>query len=432
MRRRRIVFAFIISTVLSLLAGLLSNLTATYLGPSFAEKPWIIYAALAVTFVISLPIALYLFLHSLPEDVSSQQVVNTGSGSPAHSVASPKVPSKSFRHLIGRDIVIGNAMAALRDPTGKWIIGMDGMGGIGKTALAREIVDRCSSERLFDFFVWEQAPRETEVGRRGRYATFTYENALDAIARQIGQSDVLRLRGEEKELRIRGLLQTRRVLVVLDNLETAKDSQDDLVRKIIPLLGPSKALLTSRHRFEGDVYSVHIVGLDEDSTLRFVRQEADDKGITRVSTAQSEELRPIYPSTGGSPLAIKLVVGQLSRLPLDTVLAQLRSVRMSEHDRDDDYVLFYKEIFMRSWTLLAKDSQSLLIAMAHFAPGVGGTLDAIKSTSLLAEKALTPSIDELWRMSFLEVGETPPLNTVRYFLHPLTQYFVLSDIVKVV
>jgi hypothetical protein len=430
MRKTRVAIAFIVSAVLSLLVGLLSNLAATYLAPSFADKSWLIYVALGVTFVLALPISLYLLLRTLPEDVPTQPVVTEGLTAP--HVALPKLPSKSYRHLIGRDAVIGDVMAALRDPAGKWMIGVDGMGGIGKTALAREIAERSTSERLFDFIVWEQAPKETTLSGRGRLSTLTCEGVLDAIARQLGSDEVPKLRGAEKESRIRGLLQKHRVLVVLDNLETAKDSQDEIARKLKSLLNSSKALLTSRHRFKDEVYGVHLIGLDEDATLRYMRQEAEDKNISRVITAQSEELGLIYESTGGSPLALKLVIGQLNRLPLDTVLTQLRSIRMPEPDsNDDDYTRFYKGIFMRSWKLLTKDSQNLLISMSHFAPGVGGTLDAIKATSRLAEKALTQSLDELWRMSFLEVGETPTLTTIRYYLHPLTQYFVLSDIVKI-
>jgi hypothetical protein len=41
------------------------------------------------------------------------------------------------------------------------------------------------------------------------------------------------------------------------------------------------------------------------------------------------------------------------------------------------------------------------------------------------------SIDQLWQMSFLEVGESSSLQRVRYFLHALTQHFVLSDVVQV-
>ena len=131
--------------------------------------------------------------------------------SPKNEIAS-QLPGKFYRELVGRDALVGAVMAALRDPGGKWIVAIDGMGGIGKTALAREIADRCLAERLFDGVVWEQAPKEQFArGEQGQgIGMLTYETALDSIARQLGALDVPRLKGAEKETRVRALLQTQR------------------------------------------------------------------------------------------------------------------------------------------------------------------------------------------------------------------------------
>jgi hypothetical protein len=447
--RRKLVAAVIISAILSLLVGLLSNLAATYLAPSLAAWPWLVYVALIVTFIIALPVTIYLSLRSLPETEDEPHPEFAGGGEEttmpipplprphtADSLEPPAcpLPGKSYRELVGRDALIGDIMAGLRDPAGKWIVAVDGMGGIGKTALAREVADRCLNERLFDAVVWESAPREELVGgeRRKGAGTLTFEMVLDAIGRQLGALDVPRLKGAEKEARVQALLRSQRVLVALDNLETAKEPQNEIARGLLPLLDPSKALLTSRHRFKGDLYAINLTGLDEYGALRFIRQEAEEKGISRITTARPGELKQIAVSTGGSPLALKLVIGQLGHLPLETVLGQLRDVRMPERESDeDDYYRFYKFIFFPSWRLLSDDGKKLLISMAHFAQGVGGTLEAVKATSDLADDVLTRSIDELWRLSFLEMGESPSLKQVRYYLHALTQYFVLSDIVQV-
>jgi hypothetical protein len=335
---------------------------------------------------------------------------------------------------VGRDELINNGMAALRDPAGKWIVALDGMGGIGKTALAREIADRALAENGFNLVIWEQASKEQLApGDRGKaIGTLTFETVLDSIARQLGALDVPRLKGVEKEARVRALLKAQRVLVVLDNLETAKEPQNEIARRLRPLLDPSKALFTSRHRFQGDLYSINLPGLDEDGALRLIHQEAQEKGFSRIASAQASELKQVAQATGGSPLALKLVVGQLHHLPLDRVLSQLRDVQLPEGESDEDeYVRFYKGIFSPSWRLLSEEGQQLLISMAHFAPNIGGTLEAIQATSALADSQLTRSVNQLWHLSFLEIGESPSLNKVRYYLHALTQYFVLSDIVQV-
>lgn len=336
------------------------------------------------------------------------------------------LPGKAYRELVGRGAEVSDIMATLRDPAGKWIVAIDGMEGIGKTALARDVAARCLEGGLFDALVWERAPSHD-----GGVGALTFESALDTVARQLGALDVPLLRAEEKEARVRALLRSQRVLVVLDNLERAKEPQNEIARRLVPLLDPSKALLTSRHRFQGEIHAIHLTGLDEAGALRFIRHEAEEKGISRIATAKLSELQQIARLTGGSPLAMKLVVSQLGYLPLETVLSQLRTVRIPEGELEDEYIRFYKIIFSPSWQLLSNDAKKLLISMAHFAPGVGGTLPAIKVISDLTDDVLTRSIDELWRLSFVEVSESPSLGQVRYSLHTLTQYFILSDVVMV-
>lgn len=52
------------------------------------------------------------------------------------SLPTPPLPEKLFRDLVGRDEILSDMLKALGDPAGKRILAVDGMGGIGKTALA--------------------------------------------------------------------------------------------------------------------------------------------------------------------------------------------------------------------------------------------------------------------------------------------------------
>lgn len=343
------------------------------------------------------------------------------------------LPAKPYRDLIGRERLVEELLVTLSDPAGKRLVAIDGLGGIGKTALAREVVERTLTQQLFDQTIWVQAPREEfiDLTRSKKTGTLTYDTVLDSMARHLGAVEVFRLSGKTKEARLRRLLQAQRVLVVLDNIETAKEPQDEIAGRLRPLLGAGKALLTSRQRFQGEVYSVHLEGLDETASLHFIHQEAGEKNIKRVATAESEELTQIATVTGGSPLALKLVVGQLEALDLATVLSSLQNVQVPDQsDKADEYFHLYQGIFFSSWKLLTEESRELLIAMAHFAPDVGGTPEAVGVISNLDEATFKRSIVQLWRYSLLEVGESPNLKHIRYYLHTLTQYFVLADIVK--
>lgn len=347
-----------------------------------------------------------------------------------------QLPPKSYREFIGRDIQIGSVMAALHDPSGKWMVAIDGIGGIGKTALAREAVDRCASELMFDTIIWDQASKESKgfpMGREKGEGTYTFETVLDTIARQLGASDIVRLKKTEKEMLVRDLLQAQRVLIVLDNLEATKESRNEIARRLLRLLNPSKALMTSRYRFQGDIYAVQLTGLDEDEALRFIHQEAQEKNIQNISNASPKELKQIAETTGGSPLALKLVVGQLGHLPLDTVLEQLRKVNLPTGESDQsDYYRFYKGIFAPFWKQLSVDAKKLLIAMTTFPPGVGGSLEALKAVSDLDTETLARSTDELFQTAFLEIRSSPETNQTRYYLHALIYHFVLSDVVNAI
>lgn len=343
------------------------------------------------------------------------------------------IPSKLYRKLVGRDALVDDIMAALWDPDGRWMVTIDGMGGIGKTALAREVVDQGLKERHFDAVVWVGESRREPAGEdRSERDALTFETILNTIGHQLGAPDISSREATERETHVRELLRRQRVLVVLDNLETAGEPQNEIARRLRPLLNPSKGLLISRHRFKGDLYRVHLTGLDEESALAFIHQEAEEKGLRRVGMATRGELAQIVEATGGSPLAMKLVVGQLSHLPLETVLQHLRTGRPLDNETDsDDYVRFYNFIYFPSWELLSEAGKQLLLSMALFIPGVGATPEAIGAVSDLADGVLMRHIQELWQLSFLEVGEPPGANLeqVRYYLHALTRYFVLSDIV---
>lgn len=338
---------------------------------------------------------------------------------------------KSYRQFVGREKILLEAITALSDPLGKWIVGIDGMGGIGKTALAVEIAERCLRDTLFEHIIWIQSPKSLSFIRcdqASRLRGLTYDTVLDTIAWQLGYPSLQSEDIQAKELRIHSLLEDLKTLVVLDNLESAGEPQDKIAECLDRILKPSKALLTSRHRFKGNIYSIHLSGLSEEESINLLQQEAAERGIARVRNASTNELREIANAVGGSPLALKLVVGQLGHMPLEIVL---KGVALIPSSYGDEYVSLYRNIFLPSWALLSNSAQRVLVSMAHLSPDTGGTLESISFISGFSEAEVIRCINELWSLSFVEVVESSNLNDVIYYLHPLTQYFVLSDIVNI-
>ena len=100
----------------------------------------------------------------------------------------------------------------------------------------------------------------------------------------------------------------------MDNLETAADVHA-LVEGLDRLARPAKILLTTRHRVAAfdQVTSLTLHELSPDDALAFIRYHARERNIPAVLAAPPADLERMVHVTDGSPLAIKLVVGQLAR-----------------------------------------------------------------------------------------------------------------------
>lgn len=339
----------------------------------------------------------------------------------------PPLQTKPYQTLVGRNAYVDELCTVLADPMARPLVAIDGMGGIGKTALAYEIADRCLKQQLFDQVVWFSAGKD----QLGNGDAVTFRSILTTLGQTVGAPDLAQLSDVQQIIRLRALLQRWRILLILDNLENAIEPQALLIEKLRPLLGKSKALLTSRQRFTGDGYVLHLDGLTIPDAHEFLLQEVAARGIHTLKNADSAELTKVAVKTGGSPLAMKLVVGQLSYLPLAPVLTHLQTLQPLHTDhKADDYRNFYRFLYLPTWNFLTEMSKELLVTMTHFAPGIGGVLEAIAPVSGITAEQLHQPISELWRFSFLEVGKRIGLQQTYYYLHPLTHYFVLSDIVN--
>ena len=144
----------------------------------------------------------------------------------------------------------------LTDPAASRIVSIDGMGGIGKSALAIEAAHLLQENAFFEKVIWISTA-SSEIDN-----ALTLEGIINAITTKLGLPEINRLPLAEKLSRLRTIFLHRRVLVVLDNLDTAAAPQEQIVDQFRTLLGYSRALLTSRRRFSGDLFSIHLTGFD--------------------------------------------------------------------------------------------------------------------------------------------------------------------------
>jgi hypothetical protein len=311
--------------------------------------------------------------------------------------------------FIGRESEKARVHEALRSRS--CLVSIDGIGGIGKTALALEVAHEClrASKRedpadgiaAFDGIIWTTA----------KDRDLTLNALLDTIARTLEYPGIAQQPLEEKRLAVRKLLQAKPYLLIVDNFETITD---DSVRDfLLDLPEPSKTLLTTREQKLRQVRAISLKGLTESEALALIRNEGRRLGLASLERAEGRVLLHLYQATGGTPLAIKWAVGQIKQKgqSLDTVLASL-------HEASDSV---FDNIFTRSWGLLSAGARQVLIVMPIFATSASRA--GIEAASDVHHFVLDEALGQLVEMSLVDATDDLDLARRRYSIHPLTRAF---------
>ena|GEM_PF-912758 len=330
------------------------------------------------------------------------------------------LPPATYTRLFGVGRPLAQVLEALADPGGRWLVTIDGMGGLGKTALAHAAARQAAQTGRFAGLAWETASQATFVWGEVRpfpRSALTLDTLLEAISRQLGWPDLAALPLPARQAALADRLRHQPYMVVVDNLETAAD-YESLAGALWELANPTKFLLTSRqhlHSYE-QVYSISLQGLPDSDGLAFIRYHGGERGIEAVAEADDATLLQIQRVTGGNPLAIKLVAGQLAHLPLPQVLADLEGAATGGSADQ-----FYRYIFDYSWQHLSPPAQQLLLNMPHLAT-TGGDWDDLQAVGGLDDETLRRAVGELTACSLLNAGGGADKV---YTIHRLTYHFLL-------
>jgi hypothetical protein len=331
------------------------------------------------------------------------------------------VPPRTYDRLFGREDVLAQLLEYLEDRDGHWVISLDGMAGLGKTALAREAVGRLAGTDRFRSVVWVTVSPGSYAVRGPKHVelpALTCGQVLDTIAGQLGVPGSGSHSLPAKKERVRELLGAEAYLVVLDHLEAVMDC-GILAGWFWEVAKPSKFLLTSRHWLESDVgfSSIYLHQLSTAESLALIRHEAGLRGLREVTGASDDALNEILSVTGGNPLAIRLVVGQLVTLPLSQILSALQT---AQPETDE----FYQYLYSISWQLVSAPGKRLLRCMVRL-PAGQGTWDELSAASGLSGDELAGAIETLTTHSLLQVSG---FEEKTYCLHPLTYHFASSQV----
>lgn len=329
------------------------------------------------------------------------------------------IPHERYYPLPGREQDLNQLLKVLQDPQGPPAVVIDGLGGIGKTAMAVELARRALRQGSFEGAVGDSAKQEILTGGeivQVNEATLDFDGLLDAIARQLERWEIPTMKKDEKRAAIGRLLRQHRYLVLVDNLETAENA-NKLVAHLQGLLNGSRAIVTSRKKVRhGFVRALSLHNLEAEDSMFFLRRDAEQREVEQIIEAPRKDLVEIHEVTGGAPLALKLVVGQAKFLDLEPVLSGLEQAGSE----------LYPFIFRQSWEQLSPAAQRVLIYIGRTVVTDVGWEELAGIGIAQHEMALKQAVDELIDYSLLDVSFSA--GEPRYSVHQLTRRFVNSDL----
>lgn len=323
------------------------------------------------------------------------------------------LPTTNYAHFIGS--ATANELFCQIDaaPTRQWAI--VGIGGVGKTALAHLLARRLLRTHRYAAVAWLHITQTLQP--------LSWERLIHQLWQQLTGGSETTLSADAQFAQVRHQLREQCWLVVIDNLET--QAEIDLVANTLqPLTDPSSVLVTSRVRPQSSagltVYPVQT--LSREASFELLRTVGAEVGSADFAAATDQQLTPIYDKTGGNPLALRLVVGLASVLPLPEILRDLVTARSSS------IADFYNYIYRRSWSLLQPDERQLLEMMPIADERTGMPIDQMEAVSGLATDRLWAAIHGLVNRSLLVPSSDMWQRT--YTIHRLTQSFLQTEIIK--
>jgi hypothetical protein len=326
----------------------------------------------------------------------------------------------SYGQLVGVEKPQAMLIEALLAKDRHFVAAIDGLGGIGKTALADSVVRKLMELPHFDDVAWVTA-KQTHLSSMGRLRVesgrpaLTFPMLVEALAKQFELPEASSQ--WQRQRLLTGYLQDYACLVVIDNLETVADYKA-LLPELQQWQRPSKFVLTSRRRLldQPAVFSFSLQELPAAAALELLRLEAGRGGFRELEGADDGTLQQIYEAVGGNPLALKLVLGQLRFHSLPEVLRRLEP---GSHVRNNDGLFDY--IYSEAWEGLSENSKETLICLLE-AGSSGFTFEYLTSLIRFPTATLAEALEDLILLSLVEHAGS--LQSRRYRLHRLTELFL--------
>ncbi|NUO80280.1 ATP-binding protein [candidate division KSB1 bacterium] len=328
------------------------------------------------------------------------------------------LPQPDYGQFIGRENELMQVMRLLRPyPHSQHaLVTIDGVGGVGKSALALEVAHRylrdndIPSGEKFDAIIWTSA-KQTVLTAEGivsrKQVLRTIDDIYTTIAVTLEREDIIKAPAEEQSELIRKALTQQRALLIVDNLETVDDQA--VLEFLRELPAPTKAIVTTRHRIDV-AYSIRLQGLPEADALKLIEKECEKKGVA----LKAEEAQKLFYRTGSVPLAMVWSIAQMG------FGYDVRAVLTRLGNPSNDIARFCFEGALAG--IRGKPAYKILSALSLFA------IEA--SREVLGYVADLPELDRDDGLVELEKLSLVNKHGSLYSFLPLTKDYVIAELAK--
>jgi tetratricopeptide (TPR) repeat protein len=326
-----------------------------------------------------------------------------------------RVPFQAMADLptfVGREEELNALRQALVADEHKTVYSVEGMAGVGKTALVAHL-----TYQLRPFFpdgvLWARADSSDAL------------SILDAFAGAYGVN--VRHYGEvhSRSQVVRELLADKRVLVVLDNV---RDSEQ--VKLLLPPTGPCAVVITTRRHdlsITRGAYRLSLGPFDpqRDEALALFARAIGPERVER----EREAFVTLAEVLGHLPLAIDIAASRVAYEPGWSAADFLRRVRQQQHRLSE---LAYEEqsvrvSFAASYDSLTPALQRFFVDISIF-PGEDFNEEAAAWVATLPVEQAQDNLRRLYGLSLIQPGRpTPSEHPERYRLHPLLRDYAQAQ-----
>jgi ATP/maltotriose-dependent transcriptional regulator MalT len=292
--------------------------------------------------------------------------------------------------FFGREKELKTIADALSPNTRTWGALIDGPGGMGKTSLAIRAAELVPAGQFQHILFLSSKERKLTAEGERRLTDFVVPGFLDMLnetARQLGQPDLAKRPENERARLLIDLLAPAQALIILDNLESLpKDQQNQLFEFLSQLPPGSKAIATSRRRTDVDARIIRLGKLDQDAALALIAELSIDRPLLAKAT-ESERLH-LYEETGGNPLLLRWIAGQLGKGRLRTVHDALNFLRQAPPGNDP-----LEFIFGDLLETFTENETKTLAALSYFTQAVD--VEHIAELSVISKPASQTALGDL-------------------------------------